>query len=374
MTKRIGILTAGSDCPGLNAAIRAIGKSASGSLGMQIIGFQDGFLGLINDLTVPLEGNALSGILTLGGTILGTSRDKPFAIMSEGKEQDMTGAVVDTYHKHKLDALVCIGGRETQESAFHLASVAGLNVITIPKAVDNDIAGTDTAIGFDTALSIATEAIDRLHSTAHSHHRIILVEIMGIHAGWLTLGAGIASGADVIAIPEIPYNAEKISETIRQREQAGKRYSIIAVSEGAKSRETADFFEHSMEVNQRIRQGSDQEKVASILERIEDQLIGNTVHLANRLEQFTGLETRITILGHLLRGGTPSSGDRMLATQLGTACARSVKEGNFGVMLSVNGGNIVPVPLNPSSGAHKPLPLNHPWLESARQVGTSLGD
>jgi 6-phosphofructokinase len=374
MTKIIGILTAGSDSPGLNAAIRAIGKSTTGSFGMRIIGFQDGFLGLINDLTVPLEGNALSGILTLGGTILGTSRDKPFSVMTDGKPKDMTATVVDTYHRHNLDALVCIGGRETQESAFHLASQTDLNVISLPKAVDNDIAGTDSAIGFDTALSIATEAIDRLHSTAHSHHRIILVEIMGARAGWLTLGAGIASGADVIAIPEIPYNAEKISAAIKQREQAGKRYSIIAVSEGAKSRETADFFEHSMEVNQRIRQGSDQQKVATLLERIEDQMIGNTVHLANRLEQFTGLETRITILGHLLRGGTPSSGDRMLATQLGTACARCIHEGNFGMMLSVQGGKIVPVPLSENSGAHKPLPLDHPWIESARQVGTSLGD
>ncbi len=374
MGTRIGILTAGSDSPGLNAAIRAIGKAATGSFGMEIIGFQDGFLGLINDQPISLEGNALSGILTLGGTILGTSRDRPYTVIGEDQpKEDITQKVIDTYQRHKLDALVCLGGKETLESGFHLTQ-AGLNVITLPKAIDNDIAETDTTIGFDTAMSIASEAIDRLHSTAHSHHRVILVEIMGAYAGWLTLGAGVASGADVIAIPEIPYNAESIADAIMHRKQAGKRYSIIAVSEGAKSRETADFFEHSLEVNERIRTGDERKKVASILEKIEDQLIGNTIHLATRLEQFTNLETRITILGHLLRGGTPSSGDRLLATRLGTASVRAVKDGNFGIMLSVQGGNIIPVPLHENSGSHKTIPLDHPWIESARQVGTSLGD
>ena len=374
MAIRIGILTAGSDSPGLNAAIRAIGKAATGSFGMHIVGFQDGFLGLINDQPISLEGSALSGILTLGGTILGTSRDRPYTMIKEnGQPEEVTDKVIDTYKKHKLDTLVCLGGRETLESGFRLMQ-AGLNVITLPKAIDNDIAGTDTTIGFDTALSIATEAIDRLHSTAHSHHRVILVEIMGAYAGWLTLGAGISSGSDVIAIPEIPYNAELIAEAILERKKAGKRYSIIAVSEGAKSRETANFFEHSMEVNQRIRTGKEREKVAGILEKIEDQLIGNTIHLATRLEQFTNLETRITILGHLLRGGTPSSGDRLLATRLGTACVRAIKDGHFGIMLSIKGGDISPVPLDQNSGVHKPIPLDHPWIESARQVGTCLGD
>jgi len=373
MTTRIGILTAGSDCPGLNAAIRAIGKAAVGSFGMNIIGFKDGFQGLANDLTISLEGNALSGILTLGGTILGTNRDRPNAIKVNNQEQDMTGAVVDTYHKHKLDVLVCLGGRETLEGALHL-SRAGLNVITLPKAIDNDIAMTDAAIGFDTAMSIASEAIDRLHSTAYSHHRIILVEIMGANAGWLTLGAGIASGADVIAIPEIPYDAAKIADTILTRNQAGKRYSIIAVSEGAKSRETSDFFEHSMQVNDKIRSGPERERVAGILEKIEGQLIGNTLHLANRLEKYTSLDTRITILGHLLRGGTPSSTDRLLATRMGTACVRLIHEGHFGVMVSLHGADLVPIPLDQVGSGHKPIPLDHPWIESARQVGTCLGD
>ena len=373
MATRIGILTAGSDCPGLNAAIRAVGKAAVGSFGMTIIGFQDGFHGLVNDLTVALEGNALSGILTLGGTILGTNRDQPNAIKVNDQEQDMTAAAVDTYRRHQLDALVCLGGRETQEGALHLAQ-AGLNVITLPKAIDNDITATDATIGFDTAMSIAAEAIDRLHSTAHSHHRIILVEIMGANAGWLTLGAGIASGADVIAIPEIPYDAEKIAETILARNQAGKRYSIIAVSEGAKSRETANFFEHSMQVNEKIRSGPDRERVAGLLEKIENQLIGNTLHLADRLELHTGLDTRITILGHLLRGGTPSPTDRLLATRMGTTAVRLIQAGQFGVMVSLRGADLVPIPLDQVGSGHKPIPMDHSWIESARQVGTCLGD
>ena len=284
----------------------------------------------------------------------------------------MTGPAIDTYHRHQLDALVCLGGKETQLGALHLAQ-AGLNVITLPKAIDNDLAGTDATIGFDTAMSIASEAIDRLHSTAHSHHRIILVEIMGANAGWLTLGAGIASGADVIAIPEIPYDAEKIAETIMARNQAGKRYSIIAVSEGAKSRETATFFEHSMQVNEQIRSGPERDRVAGILEKIEGQMIGNTLHLANQLELHTGLDTRITILGHLLRGGTPSSTDRLLATRMGTACVRLISEGHFGVMVSLHGADLVPIPLEQVGGGHKPIPLDHPWIESALQVGTCLG-
>jgi ATP-dependent phosphofructokinase / diphosphate-dependent phosphofructokinase len=373
MTTRIGILTAGSDCPGLNAAIRAIGKSATGSYGMEIIGFQDGFQGLIDDQPISLEGNALSGILTLGGTILGTSRDVPHAILVDGKVVDKTDSVVATYHKHGLDALVCLGGRETQESALHLMQ-AGLNVITLPKAIDNDVQMTDFTIGFDTAMSIGAEAIDRLHSTAHSHHRIILVELMGAHAGWLTLGAGISSGADVIIIPEIPYEADKVADKILQRNRVGKRYSIVAVCEGAKSKATAEFFEHSLEVNEKIRSGEEKEKVAGILEKIENQLVGNTLHLANQLGQLTGLDTRITILGHLLRGGTPSAGERLLATRMGTACVQQIKNGNFGVMVSIRGDEIVTVPLSQVGGSHKPVPLDYPWIASARHVGTSLGD
>jgi len=373
MAKKIGILTAGSDCPGLNAAIRAVGKAARSAYGMEIIGFQDGFKGLVNDQVILLEGQALSGILTTGGTILGTSRDKPHAMPENDGVVNRIADAVTTYQKHQLDGLVCIGGYETQESAFHLMQ-QGLNILSIPKTIDNDIPMTDTAIGFDTAISIATEAIDRLHSTAHSHHRIILVEIMGHEAGWLTLGAGLAGGADVIAIPEIPYDALKIADAILHRNQVGKRYSIVAVAEGALAKETVTFFEHSHKVNDTIRAGAEKEKVNQTLEKIENRLSGNTIPLAYRLERFTGLETRITILGHLLRGGAPSAADRNLATQMGTTCARLANEGQFGVMHAIQNGSLQLVPFEQIIGKRKVVPLDHPWIESARLVGTCLGD
>jgi len=216
MEKFIGILTAGGDSPGLNAAIRAIGKTAIASFGMQVIGFRDGFRGLVENRTVRLDQTALSGILTIGGTLLGTSRDKPHRFPMGDQILDMTDTIVDTYHKHHLDVLVCLGGGGTHKNAFRLLQ-KGLNIITLPKTIDNDLAMTDTTLGFDTALSIATEAIDRLHSTAHSHHRIIVVGVMGHNAGWLALGAGIAGGANVILIPEIPYNVHIVADAQKKK-------------------------------------------------------------------------------------------------------------------------------------------------------------
>ena len=214
MSKHIGILTAGGDSPGLNAAIRGVGKAALSEYGMQVIGFRDGFRGLVENRTVRLESGSLSGILTVGGTILGTSRDKPHKMTVGGKTLDMTDVIVENYQANHLDALVCLGGGGTQKNALRLKQ-KGLNIITLPKTIDNDVCDTDVTFGFDTALGIATEAIDRLHSTAHSHHRIIVVEIMGHRAGWLALGAGIAGGADVILIPEIPYGIDSVAEAIR---------------------------------------------------------------------------------------------------------------------------------------------------------------
>lgn len=374
--KRIGILTAGSDCPGLNAAIRAVGKAAQSSYGMDVVAFQDGFRGLIDDQVVPLT---LSGILTAGGTILGTSRETIGEIGEKPEEQSGVSAgskceaAVATYHRHKLDVLVCVGGRETQESALRLAKM-GLNVLTLPKGIDNDLAMTDTTIGFDTAMSTATEAIDRLHSTAHSHHRIILVEIMGRNTGWLALGAGTAGGADVIVIPEIPYDVNKIADAILARNRSGRRFSIVAVSEGGTSKDTVEFFERSKQVNQLTREGQDRIQVEDQLRKIESNLTGNTIYLANRLAKFTGLDTRITILGHLLRGGAPTPADRVLATNLGTACLRVIEEGSYGMMVAIRDGDVVTVPLDQVVGKHKPVPLTHPWIQSARAVGTSLGD
>ena len=231
--KRVGILTAGGDSPGLNAAIRGFGKAAIGTHGMELFGFRDGMRGLAENRFVKLDGGSLSGILTTGGTILGTSRDKVHRMVVDGEVVDMVPTIVENYRANKLDALVCLGGGGTAKNAMRLAN-AGINIIHLPKTIDNDIVETDSTFGFATALEIATEAIDRLHSTAHSHHRIILAEIMGHRAGWLALGAGIAGGADVILLPELPYNVDSIVETIKARQARGTNFSVIAVAEGAR--------------------------------------------------------------------------------------------------------------------------------------------
>ncbi|HEY5234424.1 MAG TPA: ATP-dependent 6-phosphofructokinase, partial [Verrucomicrobiae bacterium] len=251
-TKRIGILTAGGDSPGLNAAIRGVGKTALGFYGMEILGFRDGFRGIVEDRRLKLDKTKLAGILTLGGTILGTSRDKPHRMLIDGRTRDMTDVIVKNYGKLGLDALVCLGGGGTQKNALHLSN-AGLNVITLPKTIDNDVVLTDSTFGFATAMDIATETIDRLHSTAHSHHRIVVAEIMGHRAGWLTLGAGIAGGADVILIPEIPYDVTSIAEAIKRRSRRGTNFSIVAVAEGAMSMEDDRAFKAAEGKRERAR-------------------------------------------------------------------------------------------------------------------------
>jgi 6-phosphofructokinase 1 len=374
MTKKIGILTAGGDSPGLNAALRGVGKAAHGLYGMDVIGFLDGFSGMLERRTLDLEGSVLSNILTAGGVLLGASRDRPQQMLVNGQPQDCTAKIIQTFQDLSLDALVCLGGSDAQESACHLKQ-NGLNVITLPVTIDNDLVETDTTLGFDTAMGIAAEAIDRLHTTASSHHRIIIVEVMGKQTGWLTLGAGIAGGADVILIPELPYDEQSILRAIKDRSEAGKRFSIVAVSEGAISKETMEFFEKAKKTNERLRSGADQQKVAGRLMQIEQHSAGNTIHLANQLEKMTGMDARITILGYLQRGGTPSATDRVLATQLGTACAAAINEGVFGVMLGVHGADrIEPVPLEQVAYQSKTVPLDHPWMRGARMVGTNLGD
>ena len=373
MTKYIGILTSGGDCPGLNAAIRGVGKAAQGQFGMQVIGFRDGFRGLVENRTLQLDRVNLSGILTVGGTILGTSRDKPYRMPMGDKVIDATDAIIKTYEKHHLDALVCIGGGGTQKNALHLKE-HGLNVITLPKTIDNDVAMTDVTFGFDTALSIATEAIDRLPSTAHSHHRIVVVEIMGHRAGWLALGAGIAGGADVILIPEIPYDVTKIASAIRQRSRSGKPFSIVAVAEGAMNIEDAKALQKIETAREKAKKKSEKNAAKAALVQWEAKHAGNTLRLTQQLEELTKLESRLTILGYVQRGGTPSAPDRLLATRLGTACANYVKDGVFGVMVGSRGQGTEPVPLEKVAGKRKVVPLDHPWVESARNVGTSLGD
>ena len=376
MTKHIGILTAGGDSPGLNAAIRGVGKAAQSNYDMRIIGFRDGFRGLMENRTISLEGGVLSGILTVGGTILGTSRDKPNKMKVGGKTMDMTDSIVENYETNHLDALVCLGGGGTQKNAL-LLKQKGLNIITMPKTIDNDVAMTDTTFGFDTALGIATDAIDRLHSTAHSHHRIIVVEIMGHRAGWLALGSGIAGGADVILLPEIPYHLETVANAITYRVKNGKKFSIVAVAEGAMSTDEAKIvrgFEERIADAEATEDKKARKQAKQDLRQYEASRSDHTLQLARQLEQLTGLESRPSILGHLQRGGTPSAADRLLATRLGTACASLINDGVNGVMVASRGDSAVPVPLEEVAGKKKLVPTDHPWVNSARLVGVSFED
>lgn len=371
MVTRLGLLTAGNDVPGLNAAIRAIGKSAKDA-NIDVIGFQDGFDGMIENRPVTFKGPELSGILTQGGTILGTSEELPISRGTSDSNTQIKKALA-TYQKHKLDALIIIGGALMQNGALILSN-AGLNVLSIPKSISNDLLGTDYTIGFDTALSVAAEAIDRLHSTAYSHHRIIIVEILGRYAGWLTLGAGIAGGADVILIPEIPYSMKNIARAIQMRKDAGKKFSIIAVSEGALTQENVEFFHRNKEINRSLRRGTEFEEINNRLESIENQYADNTNLLSHMLKDYTGIDTRVTILGSLLRGGVPSAMDRLRATQLGSACITSLQKGENAKMLGLRGGNIISTPLAEIAGTHNPIPLDHDWITSAKNVGTCFGD
>jgi 6-phosphofructokinase 1 len=372
-TKRIGILTAGGDSPGLNAAIRGVGKTALGFYGMEIVGFRDGFRGIVEDRRLKLDRATLAGILTVGGTILGTSRDKPHRMTIDGRVHDMTSVIVKNYGRYGLDALVCLGGGGTQKNALRLTE-AGLNVISLPKTIDNDVAMTDSTIGFATALDIATETIDRLHSTAHSHHRIIVTEIMGHRAGWLTLGAGIAGGADVILIPEIPYDVHKIAEAIRRRSRAGTNFSIVAVAEGAMSKEDARPYNIAEARKEKARNQREKHEAKLELAALDARHTGNTLRLAKQLEELTRLESRVTILGYVQRGGIPSPADRLLATRLGSACGDLIHENVFGVMVASRGDRTEPVPLERVAGRRKIVPPDHPWVEAARRVGTCLGD
>jgi ATP-dependent phosphofructokinase / diphosphate-dependent phosphofructokinase len=372
-TKRIGILTAGGDSPGLNAAIRGVGKTCLGFYGMEILGFRDGFRGLVEDRKLKLDKSTLAGILTIGGTILGTSRDKPHRMVIDGRTRDMTKVIVENYEKYGLDALVCLGGGGTQRNALRLHD-AGLNVITLPKTIDNDVAMTDATFGFATAMDIATETIDRLHSTAHSHHRIIVAEIMGHRAGWLTLGSGIAGGADVILIPEIPYNVEKIAAAIKQRSRHGTNFSIVAVAEGAMSQEDARALAAAEKKLERARTLHDKKEAKVELATLDVRHQGNTMRLAKQLEDLTQLESRVTILGYVQRGGTPSAADRLLATRLGSACGDLIHEGIFGVMVAARGDGTEPVPLERVAGKRKSVPPDHQWIDTARRVGTCMGD
>ncbi len=373
MVKSIGVLTAGGDAPGLNAAIRAIGKSAIRSHGLNVIGYVDGFRGLMQRRHVRLDSDALSGILIKGGTILGTSRDKPHKMQVGDQVLDMTDTMVEVVAAMGVDALICLGGGGTQKNAKRLAD-AGMKVVTLPKTIDNDVWGTERTFGFDTALSIATEAVDRLHSTAHSHNRTMLVELMGHNTGWLALGAGLAGGADVILIPEIPYDPDKVAETLMARKAAGSRFSIVAVSEGAVS--VAEAAERDR-LQQAKKAASDAEAKAAAKAAIsahEHHLEQSTARLAVQLEDLTGIASRTTILGHVQRGGSPSAVDRLLATYLGADAVEAVVEGDFGMMIATQQRRITRVPLEDVVGRRRTVPLDHKWIAAARTLGIGFGD
>ncbi len=368
----IGVLTSGGDTPGLNAAIRGLGKTAAGHGDLQVIGFKDGFRGLMENRSIRLDNGKLSGILTTGGTLLGTSRDKPHKMPMGGKKVDMTDVIAENYYKNHLDVLVCLGGGGTLKNAYRLAQ-KGLNIITLPKTIDNDIVGTDITFGFDTALSIAVDAIDRLHSTASSHHRIIFVEIMGHRVGWLALGAGLAGGADAILLPEIPYTTEKLAESILERVSRGKRFSIVAVAEGAINKEGADKI-NAAKKKMESAEGEKRSEYKKKVKELEREYRGSTMKMAEELQQVTGLESRVTILGHLQRGGTPSASDRLLATRLGTSAVDYIRNEQYGIMVAASGDQTEPVPLESVAGKINYVPPDHPWVLSARSVGTSFGD
>ncbi len=374
--KCIGILTSGGDCPGLNAAIRGVAKAAMHH-GIRVVGFQDGFRGLVENRHVNLESLQVSGILTLGGTILGSSRDKPRKMNMGGEIMDMTHVAIENAHRNQIDCLVCLGGNGTQKNAMHLASTGELNVITLPKTIDNDVYGTDISFGFDTAMNIATEAIDRLHTTATSHHRVIVCEVMGHKAGWLALGAGLAGGADVILIPEIPYDIEVISEHLLYRRSTGRRFSIIAVAEGAISQKQLDS-ENKKTAEKGKKKGKKKQSPSNSESEQEDGHLLIREPMANRIARKitarTGIDCRTTSLGHVQRGGSPSAADRLLTTRLGTCVGHMLEKQKFNVMIALRGDQCVPVPLEEVAGKTRRVTLDHDWIQTARYVETCMGD
>ena len=356
---KVGIVTSGGDCQGLNAAIRGVGKALLQYVpNVEIYGMYDGYKGLIEGDYKFMEKNDFSGILVEGGTILGTSRQKyiPGKAIVDDEGNDLMPAMLDTYNRLNLDCLVVMGGNGTQKSAKLLAD-AGMNIVTLPKTIDNDIWGTDTTFGFQSAVDIGTNVIDYIHSTASSHSRVFLVELMGRDAGWLTLNAGIASGADIILIPEIPYNIEKIAQAIEARRRQGRNFTIIAVAEGAVSDTDAVLSEEERR-------------------RVKEQSRHSTIsyRIASELEELTGQETRVTVPGHYQRGGPPCPYDRVLATQFGTAAARLIMDKQYSTMVGIREGRIVSVPLADAASRTKFLPTDHPLIQTARDIGINFGD
>ena len=340
MTKRIGILTAGGDCPGLNAAIRGVAKTAIVEYGMEVLGFRDGYKGLIYNDYTQLTESSVSGILTQGGTILGTSREKPFKKQDGSNGELKTDKIVENYKEMELDCLVCIGGNGTVKTA-HKLSKLGLNVIAIPKTIDNDVWGTDVTFGFDSAVSICTDAIDRLHTTGNSHKRIMIIEVMGHDAGWIALYAGLAGGGDVILIPEIECDIDNVANYLHKRHTQGKPVSIVVVAEGVYEQKNNSFDAHQ---------------------------------LAQKIEEITGIETRETVLGYIQRGGTPTAADRILATRYGRYAAQLISQEKYNQLVVFKNNGVSHIPLKESAGKLKTIEPNEAIIVAARALGVCFGD
>jgi ATP-dependent phosphofructokinase / diphosphate-dependent phosphofructokinase len=359
--RRIAILTGGGDCPGINAVIRAVAKKAILEHGIEIIGIEDGYEGAILNRYRKLEFKDVSGIITRGGTILGTSnKANPyrFALNKNGELEfkDVSKETIANINKLAIDCLVCIGGDGTLSIANDLFE-DGIPVVGVPKTIDNDLMGTEVTFGFDSAVTVAAEGIDRLHSTAQSHHRVMIVEVMGRNAGWIALHSGVAGGGDIILIPEIPYDLDRITQIVKKRSVSGQRFSIIVASEGARSREGKTVVQRIVkEATDPIRYG------------------GLGFVLADKIEASTGIETRAVVLGHLQRGGSPTAYDRVLATNLGTRAVEMIVSRHFGRMVGVQKNGLVEVPLAEVAGLQRKVPVNDPLISAARGVGTSFGD
>ena len=356
--KRIGLLTSGGDCQALNATMRGVVKGLSSNVSdLEVYGFMNGYKGLIYGDYRMLTSNDFSGILTKGGTILGTSR-QPFKLMRVPDENglDKVEAMNQNYYKLPLDCLVILGGNGTQKTA-NLLREEGLNIIHLPKTIDNDIYGTDMTFGFQSAVDIATDAIDCIHTTAASHNRVFLVEIMGHKVGWLTLHAGIAGGADIILIPEIPYDIDKVIEAINRRTAAGKGFTILAVAEGAISKEDAKLSKKELK------------------EKMKDYKYPSVSYeLADRIFEKTGVEVRITVPGHTQRGGSPCPYDRVLSTRLGAAAADLIMKEEYGYMVAMVNNKVKKVPLGDVAGKLKMVSPDDQLIKHAKLIGISFGD
>ncbi len=356
--KKIGVLTGGGDAPGLNAVIRAVVKAAHNA-GVEVVGLEDSFDGLIYpEKSRPLTPRDVTGILRLGGTVLGTvNRGNPFLepIVTPQGTFNYGERVIQMFQEMSIDALVCIGGDGTLAISYEFYK-KGIPLVCVPKTIDNDIMGTTSCFGFDTAVSFATDAIDRLHTTAEAHRRIIVVEVMGRYAGWIALHSGVAGGADVILMPEIPYDLEKVAQCIRSRDALGARFSIVVVAEGAHAKDG---------------------KAALIAEAhggYAERLGGEGMRCAKLLEDLTGKETRYVVLGHLQRGGSPTAFDRTLATRFGGKAVELILNGVFGKMVANHPPDLVPIPLGEVVGKTKTVPLDYDLMTTARSLGVSFGD